>query len=145
MWNKKKKSFPVNHWTKNMLFNHWFWLHHICVTWSRLNSGSHSKYSSPWLLDYFPQFLSISWFCLRNRIFDVTPQVFYQIMVQGLAGHSINLILLVWKKHAAHLLVCLGLPSCWNTHFKGITSSAKGNMDSSNILMYSNWSMICGM
>ncbi len=40
------------------------------------------------------------------------------------AGHSITLILLVWNQHVAHLLVCLGSLSCWNTHFKGISSSA---------------------
>ncbi len=40
------------------------------------------------------------------------------------AGHSITLILLVLNQDAARLLVCLGLLSCWNTHFKGISSLA---------------------
>ncbi len=63
-------------------------------------------------------------FCLRNSIFDVTPQVFYWIKSGDWAGHSITFILLVCNQDAARLLVCLRLLSCWNTHFKGISSSA---------------------
>lgn len=36
----------------------------------------------------------------------------------GLASHShITSILLVWNQDVGHLLVCLGLLFCWNTHF----------------------------
>ncbi|KAK3549380.1 hypothetical protein QTP86_001245 [Hemibagrus guttatus] len=53
-----------------------------------------NRYSSPGRLHYTPQFLSISWFCLRNRIFDVTLQVFYWIKVWGLGWplHNVNLV-----------------------------------------------------
>ncbi len=46
------------------------------------------------------------------------------------AAHSITLILLVWNQDAAHLPVCLGFLSCWNTYFKDISSSAEGKITS---------------
>jgi len=53
-----------------------------------------NRYFRPGRLDYIPQFLCISWFCLRNSIFDVTPQVFYWIKVRGLGWplHNVNLV-----------------------------------------------------
>ncbi len=53
-----------------------------------------NRYSSPGQLHYILQFLCISWFCLRNSIFDVTPQVFYWIKVWRLSWplHNVNLV-----------------------------------------------------
>ncbi len=53
-----------------------------------------NRYSSPGRLHYRPQFLSTSWFCIRNSIFDVTPQVFYWIKVRSLGWplHNVNLV-----------------------------------------------------
>ncbi len=51
-----------------------------------------NRFSSPGRLHYIPQFLCISWFCLRNSIFEVTPQVFYWIKVWRLGWplHNVN-------------------------------------------------------
>lgn len=55
-----------------------------------------NRYCSPGQLYYVPQFLCISWFCLMNSIFYVSPQVFYGIKVRGLCWplHYLNSVCL---------------------------------------------------
>ena len=93
------------------------------------------RYSSPGQLDYIQHFLCVSWFFLRNTIFDVKPPVFYWIQVQGLDWplHHINLVGL--EPRSCCSLVCLGSLSSWNSHFKAISSLSEGNMTSLSILI----------
>ncbi len=52
------------------------------------------------------------------------------------AGHSITSILFIWKQDVACLLMSLGSLSCGNTLFRGISSSAQGNIIYSNIQVF---------
>ncbi|MEQ2214472.1 hypothetical protein XENOCAPTIV_008440 [Xenoophorus captivus] len=54
--------------------------------------------SSPRLLEDIPQFLCLSWFCLRNGMFDVLLHGYYVIKVQRLGC----LIFLVLNQDFAH-------------------------------------------
>lgn len=104
---------PVNHWTS---IDDTFWeLLHVCVAWRRptyLRSPMNWCFSPGWF-DNAPQFLCISWFCLRNSIFwCYTSNNFL-----GLAAPYL-LILLVWNWDAARLLVGL----------QNFSSLTQGNM-----------------
>ncbi len=60
-----------------------------------MESGSCEQIFQPRTIPlYRPQFLCISWFCLRNGMFEVTPQVFYWMKVWRLGWplHNINLV-----------------------------------------------------
>ncbi len=103
-------------WMTELTFScsHGFWkLLHICVAWSL---APVNRYSSPGQLHYIPQFLCISWFCLRNSLFDVTPQVFYWIKDSRLGWplHNVNLVGL--EPRCCSLTGVFGVVSCWNTH-----------------------------
>ena len=65
-----------------------------------------NRYSSPGPLDYILPFLCILWFCLRNNIFDVTPEVFYWIRVWRLYWPLYNVTLVGLEPRFCCLLVC---------------------------------------
>ena len=85
----------------------------------------------PGPLDCIAQFLWNSWFCPRNSIFDVTPQVFYQIQVWGLGWplHNVNLVGLeplccsywcVWGRCLVETSISRAFPHWHNPSFSSI-------------------------
>ena len=81
-------------WISELIFSCTTSVSKNCFTSVSMESTSFchlNRYSSPGPLDYIPQFLCISWFFLRNSVFDVTP-----LLYQGLM-----LIWLVWNQDAA--------------------------------------------
>ena len=100
-----------------------------------------NRYFSPGWTNKIPQFL---WIASEILLQNVTPQVFNGVEVRGieLATPLPQSFLSGTKMLLAYSCVW-GRLSCWNTRFQGhFLSSAYGNIISSSILMYSNWSMI---